>query len=294
MSRAAPRSAWRTVSAMTAIKTRSAQRCFGGTQGFYAHASSATGTEMKFGVYVPPHAEGARLPALYYLAGLTCTEETFAIKAGAQRLAAELGLVLITLDTSPRGLELPGDSASWDFGVGAGFYLDATEAPWAANYRMYSYVVDELPQLIEASFPVDDRRGIFGHSMGGHGALVIALRNPTRYRSVSAFAPIANPIAVPWGEKAFGNYLGADRARWEAYDASLLLARAPYAHDLLVDQGLDDQFLASQLHPEALEAAASQAHQRLTLRRHAGYDHSYWFIQSFVGDHLAWHAERLK
>ena len=277
-----------------AIITRSAQRSFGGTQGFYTHASSSTGTDMRFGVYVPPHADGAKLPALYYLAGLTCNEETFAIKAGAQRLAAELGLVLVTLDTSPRGLDLPGDAASWDFGVGAGFYVDATEAPWAPHYRMYSYVVDELPQLIEANFPVSDRRGIFGHSMGGHGALVIALRNPTRYQSVSAFAPIANPVAVPWGEKAFGSYLGADRTRWAAYDASELVKRAPFPGELLVDQGTDDQFLANQLHPEALEDAARTSGQRLTLRRHAGYDHSYWFIQSFVGDHLAWHAERLR
>jgi S-formylglutathione hydrolase len=279
---------------MTAYTTRSAQRSFGGTQGFYSHASTSTGTEMRFGVYVPPHADGARLPALYYLAGLTCSEETFAIKAGAQRLAAELGLVIVTLDTSPRGLDLPGDAASWDFGVGAGFYVDATEPPWAPHYRMYSYVVDELPALIEASFPVSARRGIFGHSMGGHGALVIALRNPARYQSVSAFAPIANPVAVPWGEKAFGHYLGGDRARWEAYDASLVMRRAPYPGELLVDQGTDDPFLASQLHPEALEAAARASGQRLTLRRHAGYDHSYWFIQTFVADHLAWHAERLR
>ncbi len=276
------------------ITTRSEQRCFGGTQGFYTHASSSTGTEMKLGVYVPPHAEGAKLPVLYYLAGLTCTEETFAIKAGAQRLAAELGLVLVTLDTSPRGLDLPGDSASWDFGVGAGFYVDATEAPWAKHYRMYSYVVDELPALIEQHFPVSERRGITGHSMGGHGALVIALRNPERYRSVSAFAPIANPVAVPWGEKAFGNYLGADRARWAAYDASLLLRAKAFPGEILVDQGLSDQFLANQLHPEALEAAAAASGQKLTLRRHEGYDHSYWFIETFVADHLEWHAERLR
>ncbi|MCE9579917.1 MAG: S-formylglutathione hydrolase [Deltaproteobacteria bacterium] len=279
----------------TAITTRSAQRCFGGTQGFYAHASVSTGTEMRFAVYVPPHAAGAKLPALYYLAGLTCTEETFAIKAGAQRLAAELGLVLVTLDTSPRGLDLPGDSASWDFGVGAGFYVDATEAPWARNYRMYSYVVDELPAVIEANFPVSpERRGITGHSMGGHGALVIALRNPGRYRAVSAFAPIANPMAVPWGEKAFGGYLGADRAGWEAYDASVLMARTAFPGEILVDQGEADQFLATQLRPDALERAAAVSGQKLRLRRHDGYDHSYWFIETFVGDHLAWHAERLR
>ncbi|HEY0252327.1 MAG TPA: S-formylglutathione hydrolase [Kofleriaceae bacterium] len=273
------------------ITTRSEQRCFGGTQGFYTHASSSTGTDMKFSVYVPPNAHDA--PVLYYLAGLTCTEETFAIKAGAQRLAAELGLVIVTLDTSPRGLDLPDDSASWDFGVGAGFYVDATELPWAKHYRMYSYVVEELPALIEKQFPVSDRRGIFGHSMGGHGALVIALRNPDRYRSVSAFAPIANPVAVPWGEKAFGSYLGADRAHWAAYDASVLMRAKPFPGDILVDQGLSDQFLANQLHPEALEAAAAASGQALTLRRHEGYDHSYWFIETFVGDHLVWHAERL-
>jgi S-formylglutathione hydrolase len=276
------------------LTTRSEQRCFGGVQGFYTHASTSTGTDMRVGVYVPPHAPGAKLPVLYYLAGLTCTEETFAIKAGAQRRAAELGLVLVTLDTSPRGLDLPGDSASWDFGVGAGFYVDATEAPWATNYRMYSYVVEELPRVIEASFPVSDRRSIFGHSMGGHGALVIALRNPERYRAVSAFAPIANPSAVPWGHKAFGHYLGPDQGRWAAYDASLLMASTAYAGEILVDQGLRDQFLTEQLRPEALEAAARASGQRLTLRRHADYDHSYWFIQSFVGDHLDWHAERLR
>ena len=276
-----------------AITRRSAHACFGGTMGFYTHASTSTGTDMRFAVYVPPHAPGARMPALYYLAGLTCTEETFAIKGGAQRLAAELGLVLVTLDTSPRDVVLPGDRDTWDFGVGAGFYVDATQAPWADHYRMYRYVVDELPALIEAHFPVDDRRGVFGHSMGGHGALVIALRNPDRFRSVSALAPICNPMAVPWGEKALGRYLGPDRAAWAAYDASALVRARPFPDDILVDQGLDDQFLARELHPEALEAAAAEAGQRLTVRRHAGYDHSYWFVQSFVGDHLAWHAARL-
>lgn len=279
---------------MTDLVRRSAQACFGGTMGFYAHASTSTGTEMRIGVYVPPHRPGARLPALYYLAGLTCTEETFAIKAGAQRAAARHGLVLVTMDTSPRGLDLPGDREHWDFGVGAGFYVDATVAPWSTNYRMYSYVRDELPALIEAEFPVDDRRGIFGHSMGGHGALVLALRNPDRYRSVSAFAPICNPMAVPWGEKAFSRYLGDDRRVWAEHDASELVRRRPFAGGLLVDQGDDDQFLARELHPEALEAAASASGQALTLRRHPGYDHSYWFIQSFVDDHLAWHAERLR
>jgi S-formylglutathione hydrolase len=276
-----------------AITVRSEQRCHGGTIGFYAHGSSSTGTEMRFAVYVPAGAERARLPVLYYLAGLTCTEETFMIKAGGLALAAAAGVVVVTLDTSPRGVELPGDREHWDFGVGAGFYVDASEAPWAAHYRMYSYVVDELPAIIEARFPVSDRRGICGHSMGGHGALVIGLRNPTRYQSISAFAPICNPMAVPWGEKAFTRYLGSDRTRWEAYDASVQLRRAPAGRELLVDQGLDDQFLTRELHPEALEAAATAGGHRLTLRRHPGYDHSYWFIQSFIADHIAWHRERL-
>lgn len=275
------------------LTIRSEHRCYGGTLGYYSHAATATGTEMRFGVYVPPHAKGARLPVLYYLAGLTCTEETFLIKAGAQRLAAELGLILVASDTSPRGVTYPGDSESWDFGVGAGFYVDATCAPWSASYKMYSYVTEDLPTVIEAHFPASDRRGIFGHSMGGHGALVIALRNPERYRSVSAFAPICNPLIVPWGEKAFGNYLGADREQWEAYDASALMTKQPYPGEILVDQGLSDQFLDKQLRPEALERAAQASGQRLTIRRHAGYDHSYWFIQTFVGDHLSWHAERL-
>jgi S-formylglutathione hydrolase len=275
---------------MLGFTVRSEQRCHGGTMGFYAHASTSTGTEMRFGVYVPPHAEGARLPVLYYLAGLTCTEDTFLIKAGAQQFAAAAGLILVAPDTSPRGVELPGDREHWDFGVGAGFYVDATVAPWAQHYRMYSYVVDELPALIEGNFPASGRRGVFGHSMGGHGALVVALRNPARYHSVSAFAPIANPVAVPWGEKAFSRYLGADRSRWEAYDASCLLRRSETGRDILVDQGLADQFLERELHPEALEAAGP----RVTVRRHPGYDHSYWFIQTFIADHIAWHRDRLR
>ncbi|HEY0990987.1 MAG TPA: S-formylglutathione hydrolase [Kofleriaceae bacterium] len=279
---------------MGELIVRSEQCCHGGTMGFYSHASTSTGTEMKFAVYVPPHAEGARLPVLYYLAGLTCTEETFMIKAGAHKLAVAAGLILVAPDTSPRGVELPGDREHWDFGVGAGFYVDATESPWAQHYRMYSYTVDELPAIVEANFPASARRGVFGHSMGGHGALVVALRNPARFHSVSAFAPIANPMAVPWGEKAFSRYLGADRTRWEAYDASVLLRRAPAGRDILVDQGLTDQFLERELHPEALEAAAAEAGHRLILRRHAGYDHSYWFIQTFIADHVAWHRDRLR
>jgi S-formylglutathione hydrolase len=277
-----------------AIETRSEQLCFGGVQGFYSHASTATDTEMRFAVFVPPQAKVAPVPVLYYLAGLTCTEETFVIKAGAQRLAAELGLMLVTCDTSPRGLNLPGEDEHWDFGTGAGFYLDATVAPWSAHYRMGSYVASELPSLIAAHFPADPGRcGIFGHSMGGHGALVTALRYPNRYKSVSAFAPIANPVAVPWGQKAFSNYLGPDRSVWDAYDASLLLRRRPLPYAILVDQGDRDQFLEVQLHPQALENAASASGQELVLRRQPGYDHSYYFIQTFIEDHLRWHAERL-
>ncbi|HVJ52663.1 MAG TPA: S-formylglutathione hydrolase [Aliidongia sp.] len=276
------------------IETRSKQRCFGGEMGFYSHMSAATGTKMNFGVFVPPQAQARPVPALYYLAGLTCTEETFTIKAGAQRLAAEHGLILVAPDTSPRGANLPGEGDSWDFGLGAGFYLDATAAPWSGHYRMGSYVNDELPKLIEANFPVDSsRRGIFGHSMGGHGAIVSAYRHPDFWHSVSAFAPIANPVAVPWGEKAFSNYLGPDRAQWAEFDASILMSRKARPGTILVDQGMSDQFLANQLRPEALEAAAKASGQSLTLRRQEGYDHSYWFIQSFMADHIAHHAKAL-
>lgn len=273
------------------LETRGEHACFGGVQGFYAHASTLTGTTMNFAVFQPPQARHGRVPALYYLAGLTCTDETFMIKAGAQRLAAELGLALVACDTSPRGIELPGDREHWDFGVGAGFYVDATQAPWSGRYCMGSYVNLELPELVEAHFPVlAGRRGIFGHSMGGHGALVTALRHPERWRSVSAFAPIANPCRVPWGEKAFTHYLGADRARWLDWDASELMAARPHPSEILVDQGEADPFLARELHPEALEAAAARSGQKLRLRRQAGYDHSYWFIQSFVADHLRHHG----
>ncbi|MDB5969196.1 MAG: S-formylglutathione hydrolase [Hydrocarboniphaga sp.] len=276
------------------METRSETACFGGRMGYYSHASTATGTEMRFAVYQPPQAAQRPVPALYYLAGLTCTEETFMIKAGAQRVAAQLGLMLIACDTSPRGLNLPGDAEAWDFGVGAGFYLDAAAAPWATNYRMSSYINDELPALIEANFPArGDKRGIFGHSMGGHGALVAALSKPQFWHSVSAFAPICNPVAVPWGEKAFGNYLGTDRGKWAAWDASLLMRQRAYPGKILVDQGLADQFLNGQLQPQALEAAAAISNQALELRRHEGYDHSYWFIQTFIEDHLRHHAQAL-
>lgn len=261
---------------------------------FYEHASAATGTAMRFGIFLPQQVARGKCPALYYLAGLTCTEETFAIKAGAQRFAAEHGLVLVCPDTSPRGLGLPGETEAWDFGEGAGFYLDATEAPWAGHYRMAQYVTQELVALVEAEFPVSgERRGVFGHSMGGHGALVTALREPSRWHSVSAFAPICNPVAVPWGQKAFPRYLGADEKAWGEWDASVLMRRRAYPGPILVDQGLADQFLATQLKPEALEAAASVSEQKLVVRRHEGYDHSYWFIQSFMGDHIAHHATQL-
>lgn len=275
----------------------SRHRCFGGTVGFYRHEAASTACQMRFAVFTPPAAESARVPVLYYLAGLTCTEETFMIKAGAQRLAAELGLMLVAPDTSPRGVTLPGDSDAWDFGLGAGFYLDATVEPWSRHYRMYSYVTQELRTLIETHFNADGARtGIFGHSMGGHGALTIALRNPDRYRSVSAFSPICAPRQCPWGQKAFSGYLGADRGQWATYDASELAAgvrdggaRPP----LLVDQGLADQFLEAQLHPHLLEEACRKSGLKLTLRRHEGYDHSYYFISSFIEDHLRHHSRSL-
>lgn len=270
--------------------------CFGGWQRFYRHASQVVGLPMRFSVYLPPQARQAPVPALLYLAGLTCSEETFMIKAGAQRLAAELGLALIAPDTSPRGANLPGEAESWDFGVGAGFYLDASEAPWAAHYRMESWLLDELLGLIGAQLPIrTDRLGICGHSMGGHGALTLALRHPGRFRSLSAFAPIAAASECPWGEKAFAGYLGADLGNWLAHDASALMrkAHAPYPAGILIDQGLADPFLNTQLLPERFEAACQQAGQPLTLRRHAGYDHGYYFIASFIADHLHHHASQL-
>ncbi|SOY63396.1 S-formylglutathione hydrolase [Cupriavidus taiwanensis] len=272
--------------------------CHGGVQRFYRHDSVAIGLPMRFSVYLPPQAQaGARVPVLFYLAGLTCTEETFMIKAGAQRFAAEHGLMLVAPDTSPRGAGLPGEADAWDFGVGAGFYVDAAEAPWQKHWRMESYVAEELFELVTTALPGDAARvGIFGHSMGGHGALVLAQRHPQRFRSVSAFAPIAAPSRCPWGEKAFTGYLGSDRAAWAQYDASELMARqqgAPFPAGILVDQGLDDQFLQSQLHPEAFAAACQAVGQPLTLRRHSGYDHGYYFITSFIADHIRHHATQL-
>ncbi len=276
------------------LKTIAEHACHGGKLGFYSHASEQTDCEMRFGVFVPPQAGHQPVPALYYLAGLTCNEETFLIKSGAIAHAVEHGLMLVACDTSPRHVNLPGDSDDWDFGIGAGFYLDATQAPWSQHFRMGSYVNDELPALIGKHFPARrDRRGIFGHSMGGHGALVSALRHPEQWRSVSAFAPICNPVAVPWGRKAFGNYLGSDESTWSQWDASALMRRTPFKGTVLVDQGLSDKFLTDQLQPEALEEAAKTSKQSLLLRRHDGYDHSYWFIQSFIGDHMAHHAMAL-
>ncbi|MFZ4688249.1 MAG: S-formylglutathione hydrolase [Polymorphobacter sp.] len=273
------------------METLSSAACHGGRQSFHAHASNSTGTVMKFGVFTPP-GDGP-FPSLWCLAGLTCTEETFAIKAGAQRVAAELGLMLITPDTSPRG-ETVADDAAYDMGQGAGFYLDATEAPWAAHFRMESWIIGELPCVIAANFPADmARQSITGHSMGGHGALTLALKHPDRFKSVSAFAPIVAPSQVPWGQKALPLYLGNDAADWAAHDAVALIEAGARVAELLVDQGLADDFLASQLQPERLEAACAAAGIPLTLRRHAGYDHGYWFIQSFVADHLRWHADRL-
>ncbi len=271
-------------------------RCFDGVQGFYEHASQACDAPMRFAVYRPPAAladPGTRLPVLYYLAGLTCNEETFAIKAGAQRFAAELGLVLVAPDTSPR-VRLPGDDAHWDFGLGAGFYVDATRAPWSAHYRTYSWITDELPRTVEAHFPVrDDARGVFGHSMGGNGALVCALRNPDRYRSVSAFAPIAAPSEAPWGRKAFAGYLGDDRSAWADYDASLLVAKQPFPTPIRIDQGSADEFLAEQLYPDRFVDAARRSGTQVELHRHEGYGHGYWFVQSFVREHLAHHHRLL-
>jgi S-formylglutathione hydrolase len=284
---------------MTAsLETLSEHRCFGGTVGYYRHRSETNDCDMRFAVFVPPAAAHGPVPVLTWLAGLTCTEETFMIKAGAQRVAAELGLMLVAPDTSPRGVDVPdAEDGAWDLGLGAGFYLDATEMPWARYYRMHSYLVDELPGVLAAHFPVDPaRQGLFGHSMGGHGALVLGLRHPDRWRSLSAFAPIAAPMCCPWGVKAFSAYLGAGQAAWAEWDATELLRRAGPRHgfpEILVDQGLADAFLPTQLDPEALEAACSAAGQRLRLRRHAGYDHGYFFIASFIEDHLRHHAALL-
>lgn len=276
------------------MDTISTHRSFGGTTGFYRHTSDVNRCDMQFAVYTPPQAAEGPVPVLTYLAGLTCTEETFMIKAGAQRLAAELGIMLVAPDTSPRGDGVPDDpDGAWDFGLGAGFYLNATAPPWDRHYQMYDYVTRELPALLAAEFPADsDRQGITGHSMGGHGALTIGLKNPDIYRSISAFAPICSPSNCPWGDKALGNYLGDDRDAWAQYDATDLVRQLenPPANTILVDQGLADQFLEQELHPHLLEAACAERGVALELRRHDGYDHGYYFIATFVEDHLRHHA----
>lgn len=279
-----------------AVQTVSLNKSFGGTQGVYKHASQQTKTDMTFSVYVPEHQDGAKLPVVFYLSGLTCTHANVTEKGEYRRACAELGLVFVAPDTSPRGTDVPGDPAnSYDFGLGAGFYVDATQEPFARNYRMWSYVTDELPKLVAEMFPVDTaRQSILGHSMGGHGALTVALRNPGHYRAASAFAPIVAPSQVPWGHKALGGYLGDNKQAWRKHDAVALIEDGARFSDFLVDYGDADQFLTTQLRPELLKAACEKANIPLTLRRQAGYDHSYYFISTFMSDHLHWHAARLK
>jgi len=281
----------------TDFTLQSEHACFGGVQRFYRHFSAEIGLPMGFGVYLPPHASTGPVPALVFLAGLTCTEETFAFKAGAQRVASELGLALITPDTSPRGAGIVGEADHWEFGVGAGFYLDATQAPWSGHWCMESYLLRELLPRMSQELPLDgERLGITGHSMGGHGALTLALRHPGMFKSLSALAPICAPTQCPWGKHAFTGYLGQDESTWAAHDASALMAaqtRAPYPGGILVDQGLADKFLEVQLHPHLLEAACASVGQPLELRRHAGYDHGYYFISTFIEDHLRHHARAL-
>lgn len=279
---------------MDGFETLSEQACFGGVQGFYRHASTSCAGPMRFAVYQPPQAVQGKCPVLYYLAGLTCTEETATIKAGAQRLAAQFGLVLVMPDTSPRDTGIEGATGDWEFGEGAGFYVDATQAPYVGRFNMHRYVVEELPALVARHFPVDTARSsIFGHSMGGHGALTIALRYPERYRSVSAFAPIVAPSQVPWGQKALPRYLGDNPSAWADYDACELVRRQTFPGTILIDQGEADKFLEAQLKPELFDQACAEAGQPLLLRRHPGYDHSYWFISTFMEDHLRHHARAL-
>ncbi len=277
-----------------ALKLNSQYACFGGTVRFYSHFSEACNSEMKFSVYIPPQAQSEPVPVLYFLSGLTCTEENFMTKAGAQQFAAKYGVMLVAPDTSPRNTGTAGEDEDWDLGTGAGFYVDATEMPWRSHYKMYSYVVDELPQLIAENFSVkSDRQGIFGHSMGGHGALVCALQNSDRYRSVSAFAPIVASIQCPWGQKAFSHYLGQNSELWKAYDASELIQTNPFPSCILIDQGTADNFLEKQLMPQVFEQACDRVGQSLNLRMQAGYDHSYYFISTFIEDHIRHHAESL-
>ncbi|WP_417248261.1 S-formylglutathione hydrolase [Celeribacter sp.] len=277
------------------LETISTTRAHGGTQGVYRHTSTATGTPMEFSVFVPDHEEGARLPVVFYLSGLTCTQANVTEKGEFRRACSELGLIFVAPDTSPRGEGVPDDAeGAYDFGLGAGFYVNATEAPFDKHYRMRDYIEEELPALIAAEFPADmQRQSIMGHSMGGHGALTIALRNPERFKAVSAFAPIVAPIDVPWGQKALAGYLGEDRAAWREYDACALVTDGARVPDILIDQGTDDNFLHDQLHPHLFEEACAQAGQPFTLRMQEGYDHSYYFISTFMADHLEWHAVRL-
>jgi len=277
------------------LETVSTNRMFDGTQGVYRHKSAETGTDMTFGVYIPPQAADGPVPVLWYLSGLTCTHANVTEKAGAQRFCAEHGILFVAPDTSPRGEGVPDDpEGAYDFGLGAGFYVDATQAPFAANYRMYSYITRELPEVIGTNFAADmNRQSIMGHSMGGHGALTIALKNPGRFKSVSAFAPITSPLNCPWGEKALSGYLGDDRAAWRAYDATALIEDGHRVDEILVDQGDADNFLENQLKPQLLKNAAEKAGIKLNLRMQPGYDHSYYFMASFIGDHVRYHAERL-
>ena len=274
------------------IERVSEHRCFGGRASFWRHASAATSTSMSFGIFVPDSAgAGKRRPVLTYLAGLTCTPETFMTKAAAFRYAAEAGVILVAPDTSPRGEGVPDTPDEWDFGQSAGFYINATQKPWAQHFQMERYVTEELPAVLEANFPVDlSRHGLFGHSMGGHGALTLGLKRPDLYKSLSAFAPISNPIDCPWGQKAFSRYLGGTAADWAAHDASVLLSKAKAGPKILVDQGLSDSFLTEQLKPEALERAAAISGREVEVRRHEGYDHGYYFISTFMADHIAHHA----
>ena len=278
---------------MSTLQRIEHRACFGGWQDVYRHQSSALDCTMQFALYLPPQAADGQVPVLYWLSGLTCNEQNFITKAGAQRYAAEHGIAIVAPDTSPRGDDVA-DADGFDLGKGAGFYVNATQAPWAAHYRMHDYVVDELPALLEANFPLTDARAISGHSMGGHGALVIALRNPGRYRSVSALSPIVAPSQVPWGQKAFAAYLGDDLEAWQAYDASALIAGAQERLPLLVDQGAADEFLSTQLRPELLRVACAMADHPLILRLQPGHDHSYYFIASFIGEHIAHHATALR
>ena len=277
------------------METLSQNHCFGGVQGVYRHDSHQTGTPMQFSVYAPPQSIDRKVPVLWYLSGLTCTEENFTVKAGAQRYAAEHGVMLVAPDTSPRGAGIDGEDDSYDFGSGAGFYVDATRPPWDKNYRMYSYITEELPALIFSRFQGDQgRQGITGHSMGGHGALTIGLKNPQTFQSISAFSPIVAPTQCPWGQKALAGYLGEEQSHWRQYDACALIKDDHRSGEILIDQGLDDGFLAEQLMTEKFEHACAAAEQDVKIRMQPGYDHSYFFIASFVGDHIAFHSHRLQ